>query len=307
MPTVEIAAFYHFARLPGFASLQKPLAEICRSLVIKGIVLLAPEGLNGTVAGSPEAMASFYPRLRTITGLPGIEHKTSRANEMPFLRMKVRLKEEIVTIGDTSVDPLTRVGTYVEPKHWNALISDPEVLVIDARNDFEVRIGSFKGSIDPHTKSFGEFPAYIRENLDPARHKKVAMFCTGGIRCEKATSLMLREGFEEVYHLRGGVLKYLEEVPATESLWEGACFVFDKRVAVGHGLRVEDFQLCHGCLSPLSATERGSPEYEAGVSCPYCASTLSVRQKASARERHRQELLARKLGRTHLGPAVAEN
>jgi UPF0176 protein len=251
-------------------------------------------------------MAVFHRRLREITGLPAIEHKTSHADDMPFLRMKVRLKEEIVTIGDKSVDPLEQVGTYVEPKDWNALISDPEVLVIDTRNDFEVRIGSFKGAVDPQTKSFGDFPSYVRDNLDPARHRKVAMFCTGGIRCEKATSLMLREGFEEVYHLKGGVLRYLEEIPPAQSLWEGACFVFDKRVAVGHGLSVEDYQLCHGCLSPLSVSDRQSPDYEEGVSCPYCASTLTQAQKASSRERHKQETLAKKRGRTHLGPMRAE-
>jgi UPF0176 protein len=306
MPSFEIAAFYHFARLPDFAALQKPVAALCCSLGIKGIILLAHEGINGTVAGTPEAMAQFHPRLRELTGIAGIEHKTSHAEEMPFLRMKVRLKEEIVTIGDKSVDPLAQVGTYVEPRDWNALIADPEVLVIDTRNDFEVRIGSFKGALDPQTKSFGDFPAYVRDNLDPARHKKVAMFCTGGIRCEKATSLMLREGFEEVYHLKGGVLRYLEEIPPAQSLWEGACFVFDKRVAVGHGLSVEDYQLCHGCLSPLSAGERQSPDYEEGVSCPYCAATLTELQKASSRERHRQETLARKRGRTHLGPMIAE-
>jgi UPF0176 protein len=306
MHAIEIAAFYHFARLPGFAELREPLAKLACSLGIKGIILLAPEGINGTVAGTPEAMAAFHPRLRDITGLPVLEHKTSFGDEMPFLRMKVRLKEEIVTIGDLSVDPTERVGTYVEPRDWNGLISDPDVLVIDTRNDFEVRIGSFQGAVDPHTKAFGDFPAYVRDNLNPARHRKVAMFCTGGIRCEKATSLMLREGFEEVYHLKGGILRYLEEVPCGESLWQGACFVFDKRVAVGHGLSVEDYQLCHGCLTPLDAAERTSPDYEEGVSCPYCASTLTEVQKTSSRERHKQVTLARKRGGTHLGPPQEE-
>jgi UPF0176 protein len=307
MPTIEIAAFYHFARLPDFAALKPRLEALCRAHGIKGIVLLAHEGLNGTVAGTPEGMAAFLPGLRALTGLPGIEHKTSFAEQMPFLRMKVRLKEEIVTIGDTSIDPVSQVGTYVEPQDWNALISDPDVVVIDTRNDFEVRIGSFKGALDPHTKAFGEFPAYVRDTLDPARHKKVAMFCTGGIRCEKATSLMLREGFEEVYHLKGGVLKYLEQIPAAKSLWEGACFVFDKRVAVGHGLSVEDFQLCHGCLSPLTPAERQSPDFEDGVSCPYCASTLTLAQKLSSRERQRQMQLAQKRGHDHLGPNAIQH
>ena len=305
MPTIEIAAFYRFARLPHFASLKRPVEDLCRRHSVKGIVLLAPEGINATIAGPPESMEVVLAGLRAITGVTDIEHKTSFAQEMPFLRLKVRLKEEIVTIGDRSVDPLEAVGTYVEPRDWNALICDPAVLVIDTRNDFEVRIGSFKGAVDPRTQSFGDFPAYVRNNLDPARHKKVAMFCTGGIRCEKATSLMLREGFEEVYHLKGGVLKYLEEIPPAASLWQGACFVFDKRVAVGHGLAVEDFELCHGCLSPLGVEDRQSPTYEEGVSCSYCASTLTLEHKASSRERHRQVTLARKRGHSHLGPPVA--
>ena len=305
MPTIEIAAFYRFARLPHFASLKRPVEDLCRKHSVKGIVLLAPEGINGTIAGPPESMEGVLQGLRAITGVSDIQHKISFAQEMPFLRLKVRLKEEIVTIGDRSVDPLDAVGTYVEPHDWNALICDPAVLVIDTRNDFEVRIGSFKGAVDPRTQSFGDFPAYVRNNLDPARHKKVAMFCTGGIRCEKATSLMLREGFEEVYHLKGGVLKYLEEIPPAASLWQGACFVFDKRVAVGHGLAVEDFELCHGCLSPLGVEDRQSPAYEEGVSCSYCASTLTLEHKASSRERHRQVTLARKRGHSHLGPPVA--
>jgi UPF0176 protein len=251
-------------------------------------------------------MPRFMTDLKALTGLPDLEHKTSHAEAMPFLRMKVRLKDEIVTLGDPTVDPLETVGTYVEAKDWNALISDPEVLVVDTRNAFEVRIGSFRGALDPKTRSFGDFPAYVREQLDPIRHKKVAMFCTGGIRCEKATSLLKRDGFDEVYHLKGGILNYLEEIAPEESLWDGACFVFDERVAVGHGLEVEDFRLCHGCLTPLSPQDRTHQAYEDGVACGYCADNLTQEQKASNRERHRQVKLAQARGKTHLGPKASE-
>ena len=302
MTTIEIAAFYKFARLPHFAALQKPILDLCAAQGIRGTILLAPEGINGTVGGTPQAMSRFLADLRTLTGLADLDHKTSHAEAMPFLRMKVRLKDEIVTLGDPTVDPLEMVGSYVEPKDWNALISDPDVLVVDTRNEFEVRIGSFHGAVDPKTRSFGDFPTFVHDQLDPTRHKKVAMFCTGGIRCEKATSLLKREGFAEVYHLKGGILKYLEEVAPSESLWEGACFVFDERVAVGHGLAVADFALCHGCLTPLSPQDRRHAAYEEGVACGYCAVTLTPEQKASNRERHRQVTLAKGRGASHLGP-----
>ena len=301
MTKIEIAAFYKFARLPQFEALRGPIQRLCAEHDVHGTILLAGEGINGTVAATPAGMAAFLAKLKALTGFADLEHKASFAQAMPFLRMKVRLKAEIVTMGE-AVDPLHAVGTYVEPKDWNALISDPEVLVIDTRNDFEVRIGSFKGAVDPRTKSFGEFPGYVRAHLDPARHKKVAMFCTGGIRCEKATSLLKQEGFGEVYHLKGGILKYLEEVPADDSLWDGACFVFDERVAVGHGLQVEDYSLCHGCLTPLSPQDRAHAAYEEGVACFYCAANLSEAQKASNRERHRQVKLAAGRGDRHLGP-----
>jgi len=304
MTKIEVAAFYKFARLPQFEALQRPIRAICTDHGVRGTILLAREGINGTVAAAPADMALFLAKLKVATGLADLEHKTSFAQAMPFLRMKVRLKAEIVTMGEP-VDPLDAVGSYVEPKDWNALINDPDVLVIDTRNDFEVRIGSFKGAVDPQTKSFGDFPSYVRAQLDPARHRKVAMFCTGGIRCEKATSLLKREGFEEVYHLKGGILKYLEEVPRAESLWQGACFVFDERVAVGHGLAVEDYGLCHGCLTPLSPQDRADPAYEEGVACGYCADNLSEAQKASNRERHKQVTLAAKRGASHLGPKRA--
>lgn len=305
--TVEIAAFYQFARLPDFEALKGSITDFCSARGVKGIILLAHEGINGTIAAAPEVMAEVLAGIREIAGVPQMEHKTSYADEMPFLRLKVRLKKEIVTIGDRSVDPLEKVGTYVAPQEWNELISDPDVIVVDTRNSFEYRIGTFKRAVDPQTKSFSQFPDYVRGNLNPERHKKVAMFCTGGIRCEKATSFMLQEGFEEVYHLKGGILKYLEEIPPEQSLWDGACFVFDKRTAVGHGLQVEDYELCHGCLSPLNAEERRAPEYEEGVCCPYCASTLTEQKKISARERQKQVRLAEKRGNVHIGPENREN
>ncbi len=302
-PRIEIAALYHFAKLPEFTNLRGPLQDCCEQNGVKGILLLAPEGINGTIAGKAAGIAAVIARIKTIKGLEDIEWKTSHAAKMPFLRMKVRLKAEIVTIGDTRIDPTENVGTYIEPEDWNALIGDPEVVVIDTRNAYETRIGTFKGAIDPETDSFRDFPKFIRENFDPTRTKKVAMFCTGGIRCEKASAFMLQEGFEEVYHLKGGILKYLERVPEDQSQWQGACFVFDERVAIGHGLSVEDYSLCHGCREPVSGEDRMHPDFESGVSCRFCAGLLTPEQKASARERQKQIQLARQRGETHIGPA----
>jgi UPF0176 protein len=298
----EVNAFYQFARLPSYQELQKPVQALCDANAIKGIILLADEGINGTIAGSPEAMELVREQLHRLTGLSNIEHKTSYCDEMPFLRMKVRLKAEIVTIGDKTVDPLSRVGTYVPAENWNELISDPDMIVIDTRNDFEVAIGSFKGAVDPRTTTFGEFPAFVRQHLDPKRHKKIAMFCTGGIRCEKASSFMLQEGFEEVYHLKGGVLKYLEVIPKEQSLWEGSCFVFDRRVAVEHGLEVSDLDVCYGCRHPLTPEDQSSALFEEGVCCPHCSDQLSEAQKTSARERQHQVRLGIKRGYSHIGP-----
>ena len=299
--TIEIAAFYKFTPLPDFSALRTPLLTLCESQGVKGMLLLAHEGINGTLAGTPQAMASVLAGLRGIPGLETLEHKTSFAQAMPFLRMKVRLKAEIVTLGEP-VDPLGKVGTYVDPQDWNALIADPDVLLIDARNGFEISVGSFNGALDPQTRSFGEFPAFVRENLDSAVHKKVAMFCTGGIRCEKASSFMLGLGFPEVYHLKGGILNYLEKIPAEASQWSGNCFVFDDRVALGHGLEIADTSLCHGCRRPLDAADRQSADYEEGVTCPHCVGVLTPAQKASARERQHQIGLARGRGERHLGP-----
>ena len=298
---IFIAALYKFTPIADPAALRDPLQQLCDFLGVKGILLIAREGFNGTLAGEAAALHATLDGIAALTGTR-FDHKTSHAETMPFLRMKVRVKAEIVTMGEPGIDPLGSVGTYVEPRDWNALIADPEVLLIDTRNAYETRIGSFEGAIDPGTDSFRDFPAYVREHLDPARHRKIAMFCTGGIRCEKASSLLKQEGFPEVYHLKGGILKYLETVPRHESRWQGACFVFDERVAVGHGLEIEDFALCHGCREPLSADDRASPLYEAGVSCPHCAERLTLDQKASARERQKQIMLAKGRGERHLGP-----
>lgn len=233
----DVAAFYEFAALPHYADLREPIRKACAENGVRGICLLASEGVNGTLAGPAEGLAATLDALRSITGLT-LPYKLSQAAEMPFKRLKVRLKKEIVTLGVPSADPTKRVGTYVAPEDWNALISEPDVLLIDTRNHFEVEMGAFRGTLDPGITAFGQFPAFVREKLDPERHKRIAMFCTGGIRCEKASAFMLNEGFEQVYHLKGGILKYLEEVPEAKSLWQGGCFVFDERVALGHGLKV---------------------------------------------------------------------
>ena len=238
MKAVEVAAFYKFVALPHFAELRKPLRELCNSHGIRGTILLAPEGINGTIAGPPEGMDHMLRNLRAIAEFSDLDSKHSFSAGMPFQRMKVRLKKEIVTLGVPGVDPTVLAGTYVTPHDWNALISDPQVLLIDTRNTFEVKAGSFSGAIDPGTKSFGEFPVFVREKLAGARQRKIALFCTGGIRCEKATSFLKQEGFAQVYHLKGGILKYLEKIPAAQSLWQGSCFVFDERKGLGHGLEV---------------------------------------------------------------------
>jgi UPF0176 protein len=300
----EIAAFYKFTRIADIYATQARLKLICEANSILGILLVASEGLNGTIAGSSAQLASALQAIRAEAGFADLTHKTSHAAKAPFRRIKVRLKKEIVTIGDLSVDPNARVGIYVDPKDWNALISDPEVVVIDTRNTYEVGVGTFQGAIDPGTRAFGEFPAFVRNTLDPTKHRKVAMFCTGGIRCEKASSFMLQEGFEEVYHLTGGILSYLEHVAADESLWEGGCFVFDERVAVGHGLQPQPAKLCLSCNTPLSVNSMQHPAYEEGVCCAICAETLSAAQLASNRERMKQIMLSKKRGQQHLGPRL---
>lgn len=290
---IVVAALYKFVSLPDYVALREPLLQTLLDNGIKGTLLLAEEGINGTVSGSRAGIDALLAWLRRDPRLADIDHKESTCAEQPFYRTKVKLKKEIVTLGVPGVDPNRRVGTYVEPGDWNALISDPEVLLIDTRNDYEVAIGTFEGAIDPKTKSFREFPEYVRAHFDPARHKKVAMFCTGGIRCEKASSYMLGEGFEEVYHLKGGILRYLEEVPEEQTLWRGDCFVFDNRVTVRHDLSEGDFELCHACRQPVSPAERESGRYVPGISCPHCWESLPEKTRAGARERQKQIELAR--------------
>jgi UPF0176 protein len=298
--SIQVAAFYKFVSLPQYRELQEPLLARLKKAHVKGSVLLAHEGVNGTIAASSDQMPSALQAIREFA--PDFDVKFSDAPSFPFRRLKVRLKKEIVTIGPVAADPTKRVGTYVDAEHWNALISDPDVVLIDTRNDYEVRIGTFKGAIDPKTQRFSDFPRFVREELRVAKNKKIAMFCTGGIRCEKASSFMKHEGFENVYHLKGGILKYLENIPREQSLWNGACFVFDERVGVEHGLAVSGHSMCHGCLEPVAAEDRASPHYEEGVCCPRCASTISDEQKASNRERQKQFVLAQKRGTKHLGP-----
>ena len=299
------AALYKFVTLENYAALQAPIHKACEAHHIKGTILLAREGINGTIAGLPENIYKVLDFLRTEAAFEGkfatLEHKESFADEHPFYRMKVKLKKEIVTMGVPSVNPNNTVGTYVKPEDWNALISRQDVIVLDTRNDYEVHIGTFKGAVDPKTTTFREFPEYIAQNLDKTKHKKVAMFCTGGIRCEKASSYMLEQGFDEVYHLQGGILKYLETVPESESLWHGECFVFDQRVAVKHGLEVGDYDQCYACRMPLSPAELESPQYTAGISCPHCYNSLTEEKKKSLTERQKQVILAKERGEQHIG------
>ncbi|MFO7552084.1 MAG: rhodanese-related sulfurtransferase [Haliea sp.] len=296
-----VAALYRFVTLDDYRELREPLLDECLAAGVKGTLLLAAEGINGTIAGTREGIDRVLAWLRSDPRLAALEHKESVDDEMPFYRMKVKLKREIVTLGVAGIDPNRVVGTYVAPRDWNALVNDPEVVLIDTRNRYEYDIGTFRGAIDPATTSFREFPRYVRENLDPARHKKVAMFCTGGIRCEKASAYMLQEGFEEVYHLQGGILKYLEEVPEAESTWEGECFVFDNRVAVNHRLEKGRYDQCHGCRHPITAQDKASDRYQQGVCCPHCYDSLTEDQKARFAERQKQIELAAQRGEQHVG------
>ncbi|MGD9917133.1 MAG: rhodanese-related sulfurtransferase [Paenirhodobacter sp.] len=296
-----VAALYHFTRFEDPAALKAPLAKLACSQGVKGSLLLAREGINGTIAGPRAGIDAVLAHIRALPGCAGLIWKESAAEEMPFGRMKVRLKREIVTMGEPDVDPCAAVGHYVEPAEWNALISAPDVVVIDTRNDYEVEIGTFEGAIEPKTRSFREFPEWWKENAGRFHNKRVAMFCTGGIRCEKSTNYLLSQGVEEVFHLRGGILKYLEEVPEAESLWQGDCFVFDGRVSLRHGLVQGDYDSCHACRRPLSAADKLHPEFEPGVSCHRCLGEYSDADRARFRERERQMRLAAERGATHLG------
>ncbi len=273
-----VAALYKFVRLPDFAEKRHFLLFHCKTQGIRGTILLAAEGINGTIAGSRQAIDSVLSFLQADPRLADLEYKESYADHLPFDRIKVRLKREIVTLGLPEIDPNQQVGIYISPKDWNALICEPEVTVIDTRNDYEVSIGTFKGAQNPSTDSFRQFPDYVRNHLDPTQHRKVALFCTGGIRCEKASSFLLAQGFQEVYHLKGGILKYLEEVPAAESLWQGECFVFDQRTAVRHGLAAGTHKNCQSCGRPIAEANQ-SPQYQEGISCRYCFDRLTEEKR----------------------------
>jgi UPF0176 protein len=308
---ITVAALYRFARFDDPASLRARLEQLCSAHHIRGTLLLAPEGINGTIAGPGDGIAAVLAEIRKMPDCADLDVKLSGAATMPFHRMKVRLKREIVTMGQPHIDPRASVGTYVDPMDWNALIADPGTVVIDTRNDYEVAVGTFARAIDPKTSTFRDFPAWFRANRerllsgDPGKPPRVAMFCTGGIRCEKSTAFLKHEGIDAVYHLKGGILKYLEEVPEAESLWRGECFVLDQRVTIGHGLVTGSYELCHACRRPVTAEDRLSPLWEEGVSCPACHAERSEAQRASYRERHRQEALAAAQGRQHIGAELS--
>lgn len=301
---IRVVALYRFTTFADPVAIKGPLEQVCRAHGVKGTLLLAPEGINGTVAGADEGIDQLLAHIRTLPGCTAIEIKESRAPAMPFHRMKVRIKREIVTMGQPDIDPLD-TGHYVAPEDWNALIDRPDTIVIDTRNDYEVALGSFAGAIDPRTRTFRDFPDWFREHRDAllsgGTKPKVAMFCTGGIRCEKSTAFLKSEGLDEVYHLKGGILAYLEAVPVEQSRWEGECFVFDERVSVGHALVPGDNQLCRACRMPVTPEQRSSPLFVAGVSCPACHAERTDEQRARYAERHRQAMLAEARGETHVG------
>jgi UPF0176 protein len=300
-----VCALYKFARLENYADLRQPLFNVMDSNNVRGTVLLANEGVNGTISGSRQSVDTVLAWLNSHESLEPITTKESSTSESPFKRTKVKLKKEIVTMGVEGIDPQKSVGTYIPPKEWNSLISNPEVLLIDTRNEYEYEIGTFKNAVNPHTTTFREFPQYVEDNLDPEKHKKVAMFCTGGIRCEKSTAFLKGKGFDEVYHLQGGILKYLEEVPEKETMWEGECFVFDDRVAVNHQLKKGIYDQCHACRFPITEEEKLSPLYLQGISCPRCHDKTSAEQRERFSERQKQMNLAEQRGEEHIGQEVA--
>ncbi|WP_156500488.1 rhodanese-related sulfurtransferase [Croceicoccus bisphenolivorans] len=307
---ILVAALYRFTPFEDHQDLREPLERQCLDHGVRGTLLLAAEGINGTIAGNPEGIAAVLGHIRALPGCAELDVKFSHAEQMPFHRTKVRLKREIVTMGEPGIDPRASVGTYVDPQDWNALISDPDTIVIDTRNDYEVAVGTFAGAIDPKTATFRDFPAWFRSAreklLNTAKPPKVAMFCTGGIRCEKSTAFLKQEGIEEVFHLKGGILKYLETVPEDESMWQGECFVFDERVTVGHGLVQGQYELCRACRRPITEEDKTSPMFEDGVSCAACHDERTDQQRAAYRERQKQEMLAAARGGVHVGARLAE-
>lgn len=305
-PKITVTALYHFTKLPDYKELRDPLLKFLKSQNIKGTLLLAAEGINGTVAGTAKAIANLHVYLRSDARFEGMATKESFDDEMPFYRTKVKLKKEIVTMGVENIDPNDIVGTYVKPEDWNALIADPDVLVVDTRNDYEVGIGTFKNALNPQTDTFREFPEYVDKHLGNAKGKKVAMFCTGGIRCEKSTAYLKRQGFNDVYHLEGGILKYLEEVPQEESLWEGECFVFDSRVAVKHNLEKGQYDQCYACRMPITEDEKSSEHYIKGISCHHCHDKKTRAQTERYTQREKQIALSGKHGEVHIGGDVEQ-
>jgi len=301
-----VCALYHFVRLDDHTALKQPLLKVMNHHGIRGTLLLAAEGINGTVAGKRKAIDHLLEWLKNKDEFKNVVYKESYVDEQPFNRTKVKLKKEIVTMGVEDIDPNHIVGTYVKPKDWNALITDPDVLLVDTRNDYEVAIGTFKGALNPETETFREFPAYINENLDTKKHKKVAMFCTGGIRCEKSTAYLKQQGFDEVFHLEGGILKYLEEVPESETEWEGECFVFDNRVSVDHNLEKGQYDQCYGCRMPITEQDKQHKNYQQGISCHHCFDKTDDEQKARYIERQHQIELAKKRGEEHIGGEMKE-
>jgi len=306
MSSVVVSALYKFVTLENFEEIKAPLLKVMLDNDVRGTLLLAKEGINGTVAGSQASIDILLAWLSEDPRLVGIVHKESYDDEMPFYRTKVKLKKEIVTMGVEGIDPKQVVGTYVKPKDWNALISDPDVLLVDTRNSYEVEIGTFKNAVNPNTTSFREFPDYVKENMDPTKQKKVAMFCTGGIRCEKSTAYLKEQGYDEVYHLEGGILKYLEDVPKEETLWEGECFVFDNRVSVNHDLDKGLYDQCHACRMPITEEEKQHEKYQKGVSCHHCFDSQTPEQRKRYSERQRQIQIAQQRGEAHIGSDVVD-
>lgn len=306
MSKIVVTSLYRFVELDDYKAMQKPLLNLMQSHAIRGTLLLASEGINGTIAGSRAAIDTLMAWLKTDLRLADLTHKESFTDENPFYRSKVKLKKEIVTMGVQGIAPRETAGAYVKPKDWNVLISDPEVLLIDTRNDYEINIGSFVNAVNPCTDTFREFPQFVSDKLDAGKHKKIAMFCTGGIRCEKSTAYLKQQGFEEVYHLQGGILKYLEEVPEEDSLWEGECFVFDNRVAVDQNLEKGQYDQCYACRYPISEADKKSAEYVPGESCPHCCAKVSDERRARFRERQKQMQLSRARGEDHIGAAANE-
>ncbi|MGB0372166.1 MAG: rhodanese-related sulfurtransferase [Opitutales bacterium] len=301
MPEIVIRAFYKFVHLPDFEEVRERLLKVATEQEIKGTILLAEEGINGTVAGLREQMDALFAAIREDSRLESLSYKESISEEQPFYRIKVRLKKEIVTMGVPHIDPNQTVGTYIKGEEWNQLISDPDTIVVDTRNDYEVAIGTFKNAVNPNTQSFREFPQWVEDNKENLEGKKIAMFCTGGIRCEKSTAFMKESGYKDVYHLDGGILQYLEDMPKEKSLWDGECFVFDNRVAVNHDLEPGSYDMCHACRMPLSEEDMKSELFVQGVSCPHCHDKHSEERKAAFEMRQKQIELAKQRGTCHIG------